>query len=305
MREARVKLFGLLVTLMAAHAEGLKVLVTGAGGRTGKLVFQQLKEDYPSASPLGLARSKKSVKQLRKCGANPEEIIKADVTNKDELVNAMKGVDAIVLCTSAVPKIKPLSLVKFMLKKILRRPDPGRPSFKFAPGGTPEEVDWLGAKLQIDAAKEAGVSQFVFVSSMGGTQPENFLNTIGKLEDGSGGDILLWKRKAERYLVDSGVPYTIVHPGGLVDTAAGKRELTVDVDDNLLSLKSRQVPRADVARVCCAALFDSAALKISFDLASKPEGEGEITVDAATVFKTLGDKTCDYSVVAPDPPSIF
>ena len=31
------------------------------------------------------------MKQLRKCGANPEEIIKADVTNKDELVNAMKG----------------------------------------------------------------------------------------------------------------------------------------------------------------------------------------------------------------------
>jgi len=173
------------------------------------------------------------------------------------------------------------------------------------PGGTPEEVDWLGAKLQIDAAKEAGVSQFVFVSSMGGTQPENFLNTIGKLEDGSGGDILLWKRKAERYLAESGVPYTIIHPGGLVDSAAGKRELTVDVDDNLLSMKSRQVPRADVARVCCAALFDPAALNKSFDLASKPEGEGEVSTDAAVVFETLGDRTCDYSVVVPDPPSIF
>ena len=39
---------------------------------------------------------------------------------------------------------------------------------------------------------------------MGGTQPENFLNSIGKQADGSGGDILLWKRKAERYLVESG-----------------------------------------------------------------------------------------------------
>ena len=40
-------------------------------------------------------------------------------------------------------------------------------------------------------------------SSMGGTDPSNFLNTIGKNADGSGnGDILLWKRKAEKYLVE-------------------------------------------------------------------------------------------------------
>lgn len=58
--------------------------------------------------------------------------------------------------------------------------------------------------MQIDAAKAAGVKKFVFISSMGGTQPENFLNSIGKQADGSGGDILLWKRKAERYLVESG-----------------------------------------------------------------------------------------------------
>ena len=36
--------------------------------------------------------------------------------------------------------------------------------------GTPEEVDWLGAKTQIDAAKAAGVKRFVFVSSMGGEE---------------------------------------------------------------------------------------------------------------------------------------
>ena len=41
---------------------------------------------------------------------------------------------------------------------------------------------------------------------MGGTDPSNFLNTIGKNPDGSGnGDILLWKRKAEKYLVEVSV----------------------------------------------------------------------------------------------------
>ena len=48
---------------------------------------------------------------------------------------------------------------------------------------------------------------------MGGTQPDNFLNSIGKQHDGSGGDILLWKRKAERYLMVSGLDFTIIHPG--------------------------------------------------------------------------------------------
>ena len=95
---------------------------------------------------------------------------------------------------------------------------------------------------------------------MGGTDSDNFLNTIGRQTDGSGGDILLWKRRAERYLIASGLSYTIVHPGGLVDEEAGKRELVVDVDDKLMATSaSRTVPRADLARVCIAALFEEKA----------------------------------------------
>jgi uncharacterized protein YbjT (DUF2867 family) len=70
------------------------------------------------------------------------------------------------------------------------------------------QVDWQGQKAQFDAAKAAGVGHVVVVSSMGGTQPDNNLNRIG------GGNILVWKRKAEMYLKDSGLPYTILHPGG-------------------------------------------------------------------------------------------
>ena len=57
---------------------------------------------------------------------------------------------------------------------------------------------------------------------------DNFLNTMG------GGNILLWKRKAEQYQVASGLEYTIIHPGGLKDEAGGKRELFVGVDDTIL-----------------------------------------------------------------------
>ena len=229
--------FVVVVVLLSLHlAAALRVVVTGAGGRTGKLVFQKLNDDYENVEPLGLVRSKKATKALKKVGATSEQIVAGDTMDVASLSRAMSGCDTVVLCTSAVPSIKQWSIVKLLFKKqVLRRKDAGRPEFSFGANGTPQEVDWLGAKNQIDAAKAAGVGHFVFISSMGGTQPDNFLNAIGKRPDGSGGDILLWKRKAERYLLGSGMDFTIIHPGGLVDTPPAERQLDVDVDDQLLA----------------------------------------------------------------------
>jgi len=297
--------------VLAGSADAMRVLVTGAGGRTGKLVFEQLSANT-ATTPVGLVRSKKAAKQLRKAGAAPAQMFVGSTTDPAAVARAMAGCDAVVLCTSAVPQIKKWGMAKFAVKKLAQKVfkniDAGRPSFKFAPGGAPEEVDWLGAKLQVDAAKAAGVKHFVFVSSMGGTQPTNFLNTLGRRPDGSGGDILLWKRKAERYLATSGLTYTIVHPGGLLDEAPGQRALTVGVNDDLLAQPSRSVPRADVARVCVAALLHPGAHNKSFDLASQAkEAPGATpTADAAAVFAALGSRTCSYGSVsaAQTPPSI-
>ena len=70
------------------------------------------------------------------------------------------------------------------------------------------QVDWQGQKAQFDAAQSAGIKHVVLVSSMGGTKPDSTLNKIGD------GNILVWKRKAEKYLIDTGLAYTIFHPGG-------------------------------------------------------------------------------------------
>lgn len=48
--------------------------------------------------------------------------------------------------------------------------------------------------------------------------PLPVLITAGKKEDGTGGDILLWKRKAEMYLIEKAkanpsLSWTIIHPG--------------------------------------------------------------------------------------------
>ena len=77
------------------------------------------------------------------------------------------------------------------------------------------------------------------------------------------------------------------------------------VDDELLSqMANRQVPRSDVARVACEALRNAQASKISFDLASKPVGEGTPTLDASTVFGALNGRTCNYDDTPIEPPSL-
>ncbi len=139
-----------------------------------------------------------------------------------------------------------------LIKKLLKQ-EGAMPEFTWKEKQNPEAADWLGQKAQIDAAVAAGVKKVVLVSSMGGTQEDNRLNKLGEQE---GGNILIWKRKAEKYLIASGLEYTIIHPGGLTDEAGGERELVVDVDDRLLERKQRSIPRADVAElsVQCIAL---------------------------------------------------
>ena len=71
------------------------------------------------------------------------------------------------------------------------------------------QVDGIGQVAQVDAAKAAGVRRIVLISSMGGTDRGNRLNSFGN------GNILVFKRQSEEYLIGSGLEYTILHPGGL------------------------------------------------------------------------------------------
>lgn len=279
-----------VLACMTSTAVASKVLVTGAAGRTGSLVFSKLLKS-PQFSPIGLVRTQKSADQLIKLGAKKDQVIVCDVTNQSELNAAFQGADKVILCTSAVPKIKYFSIIKVLIAKIFRKT--ARPEFTFPPNGDPYNVDWLGGRNQVDAAKKARVQQFVFVSSMGGTDSENFLNTIGRVEgEERSGNILLWKRKAEEYLIASGIPYTIIHPGGLIDKKGGEREIVFGVDDKLLKETSKSIPRDDVAEVCIQALSQPGALRRSFDVISRPPGEGTVTTDWSSFFRQSGN--CKY-----------
>ena len=96
-------------------------------------------------------------------------------------------------------------------------------------------------------------------------------------------------------MIDSGLPYTIVHPGGLLNEEGGKREIVIGVDDSR-DEGERSIPREDVAEVLVQALLLPAYRGRSFDIRSKLEGEGTVTSDFAALIEKLGDANCDYTL---------
>ena len=141
--------------------------------------------------------------------------------------------------------------------------------------GQPEQVDWIGQKHQIDAAKKAGISHVVMIATMGAT-------TI----PGAHGIIYTYKKKSSEYLIESGLVYTIINPCGLADGEEGERELVFSKRNELWSkdyTKTYQLRRSDLAEVTLQALLISDAKNKAFDLLSR---EGKPKIDFVAAFKT-------------------
>ncbi|MBD0268116.1 MAG: SDR family oxidoreductase [Cyanobacteria bacterium Co-bin8] len=253
-------------------AAPLSVLVTGATGRTGALVVEKLRQRPQTFDVRGFARSPEKAAQRF---GSPDSFFFGDIRQPETLTAALSGCRALVILTSAVPQMQ-------------GAPQPGqRPNFAFAPGEPPEVIDYQGQVNQIKVAQAAGVEHIVLVGSMGGTQADHPLNSLGD------GKILIWKRKAEQFLIDSGIDYTVIRAGGLLDQPGGQRELLVGKDDTLLANPPNgiptSVPRADVAEVVVQALLEPAARNKAFDLISKPEDAPRAAVTSD--FKALFEQT--------------
>ena len=207
-----------------------KVLVTGAGGRTGRLVLEKLATRENGIAAAGLVRTKEKKEELLNLVSGDSDVFVGDITDQASMEDAFKDADALVILTSAVPK--------------MASPGPP-PEFTFEENGMPEIVDWIGQKTQIDMAKAGNLKHVVLVGSRGGTDENHMLNSIGS------GNILIWKRKSEEYLVDSGLSYTIVRAGGLLDQV--RTSLSVCVWHPPFT-HSRHAFCPSVIRACCISL---------------------------------------------------
>jgi len=214
---------------MADTPSEITVLVPGASGKTGRFVMEILAEQGYDAR--GMTRN---VERAAAASEGDYSWVKGDVKNPDDLIAAMDGV-SYVICTIGTQE----------------------------PTGenSPEFVDYGGVKNLVDAAKAANVKHFVLLSSAGASRedPENRLNKMF-------GNVVIWKHRGENYLKESGLDYTIVRPGGLLENIydQGTRGLKFEQGD----MGTGIIHRGDVAAVLVAALQDPSAKSKSFELYS-------------------------------------
>lgn len=203
------------------------VLVTGATGGTGQRVVAQLLAKHYRVR--ALVRDAEKAKTIVPEGA---ELVVGDVRDPATIAPAMVG-------------------VKYVISTIGAR---GR---NREPGNGSDDVDNLGNAKLVAEAKKAKVAQFVLVSSKGTSNadanPMDFMRPI-----------LQAKLKGENAVRESGVPYTIVQPGGLLDDAGGKVAVAFSAKDSGFG----RIPRDDVATVCVEALGRKSALGKSVSIVS-------------------------------------
>jgi len=253
----------LCLALPFATAQSGVVIVTGATGRTGAIVYGMLKQH--GVNVRGLVRNVSKARELLACTKcdESEGIFVGDITKPETLIAPMAGTSSLVIATSAIPVCNSFPR-----------------ECHYPAGGLPKDVDWNGGKAQVAAFAEQahGKGMVALISSMGTTNPDGFLEKLGN------GHIGFYKLNLESFLMASGLKYTIVKPCGLPPAAVGNNTLVVGHDDELHE-KAHTIARVDVARVVVAALQHQDVAGLRFDLCSKA---GPATSDSELI-KVLQD----------------
>jgi len=230
------------------------VLVTGATGRTGSLLYAQLKADARVSTVRALVRNVTKAKQVLGCTkCDPSEgVYVGDVTKPATLSDAMSGIDTVAITTGV------------------------------GGGASPTEtkaVEYMGVESQAAAlAKNSNSSigslRIVLCSSMGTEEPPRSSN----------GSVFFWKLQAEAFLGSSGIGSTIIKPCGLHDGPAGQAALGTSHNDRLPSPHQYMITRADLAAVMQEAVVERSA-HLRFDLCAIPGVPG---TSPSELLKTAG-----------------
>ncbi|MBM7656282.1 SDR family oxidoreductase [Neobacillus cucumis] len=123
-------------------------------------------------------------------------------------------------------------------------------------------VDLDGAVKTIEAAAEAKIKRFIMVSALQAHRRENWKEGIKPY--------YVAKYYADKMLEQSNLTYTIIRPGGLLDSEGTG---SISVAENI---KSGMISREDVAKTIIASLDEGNTFYKAFDLVS-----GEISITEA------------------------
>lgn len=199
----------------------MRVVVAGGHGQIA-LLFGGLAA--PEHEVIGLIRDPDQSGDLEAVGMTPL-VVDLEEADTGRLTEAMAGCDAVVYAAGAGPG---------------------------SGAARKETVDYGGAVKCVDAAREAGARRFLMVSAMGTDNPPT--------DDSVFAVYLRAKSRADSYLMDSDLDWTVVRPGRLTDRPGTARV-------NLARHVPRgEIPRADVAAVLAECLHHDATIGKIFEV---------------------------------------
>ncbi|NWF59251.1 MAG: SDR family oxidoreductase [Fischerella sp.] len=189
------------------------IFLAGASRGVGREIAQCLREQQLKVK--ALLRTDATRNELEAMGI---KVVLGDAMNADDVESAMQGdepIDAVISTIGGLAK------------------DNNR-------------ADYLGNKNLIDAAVKAGVQKFILVSSIGAGNSVVALSAqiLEALQP-----VLIDKEKAEQHLIESGLTYTIIRPGGLHSEPATRNGVLTE-DPRIAGM----INRTDVAQLVCQCL---------------------------------------------------
>ncbi|MBD2441499.1 NAD(P)H-binding protein [Nostoc sp. FACHB-110] len=249
-------------------AEDLVLVVGGTGG-VGQLVVGKLLEKNMRVRVLT-----RNAAKAEKMFDGKVEIAVGDIRESNTLPAAMSDVTQIICCTGTTafpsdrwdfdPQPNFLEWGRIFLDGEYR---------EATAKNTPTKVDAEGV-ANLVAAAPGNLQRFVFVSSCGIQRKDKFpfsvLNGFGVLDA---------KEKGENAIASSGLPYTIIRPGRLIDgpftsydlntllqaTTGGKLGVVLGQGDTLTGDASR----IDVAAACVESIFSPSTANQTFEIVNQ------------------------------------
>ncbi|KGG15196.1 MULTISPECIES: SDR family oxidoreductase [unclassified Prochlorococcus] len=216
----------------------MKIAVSGASGKTG---YRIAEEALKNKNDVSLIVRKDSVipNSLSSC-----KTIRLSLFNSDELNDALKGIDVLIIATGARANIDLTG---------------------------PSRVDALGVNNQVESCKKNGVKRIILVSSLCVGKLFHPLNLFGL--------ILLWKKFGESKVINSGIDWTIIRPGGLKEDEDNLEKQSI-LYTKSNSQDEGSIPRRLVAKSCIEALNTKEAIGTIIEVTSNEENQ-KITMKKA------------------------
>jgi uncharacterized protein YbjT (DUF2867 family) len=205
----------------------MKVLVVGANGQIGRHLVKMI-SDSEEFTARAMVRQQEQADSFKESGV--ETAIVSLEGTVEEITEAAQGCEAIVFTAGSGGHT---GLDKTLL------------------------IDLDGAVKTIEAAEKAGVNRFIMVSALQSHNREKWSEAIKPYYAA--------KHYADRILLQSGLTYTIVRPGGLVNDKGTGKVLAAE------NLESGTIPRQDVAAVILACLKERNTYNKAFDFVSGDE----------------------------------